>query len=228
MTRPRFTLPLVALVALGLSLGLSACGEPEEPSGATTATTATEEEPLVEIPRLDGRSTELSFDAGFLDTLAALELRPGVVGEAGLGSDGGEASFPITGGSATYYDPAGAVRPYVHGSIRHRGSGLTLSSEGTRVELGDFAIDPGESVLSGTVTANEKVVADDATLFDLDGSTLEPLTVDQGAGVAILAGTTVRLSSDAAAALNQSFGTTAFEAGLVVGTSEITLSPLGG
>jgi hypothetical protein len=85
-------------------------------------------------------------------------------------------------------------------------------------------IDPGTSELFGTVTANGKVAAENAKLFDLDGSTLKPLQVNEGDGTAVLEGTTVLLSADAAALLNETFKTDALAGGFPIGISEITLA----
>jgi hypothetical protein len=60
-------------------------------------------------------------------------------------------------------------------------------------------------------------------LFDLDGSTLQPIQTDVAAGTATLTGTTVRLSSTAATALNQAFGTDAVQGGLTIGVATIVV-----
>ncbi|MGH3038668.1 MAG: hypothetical protein ACRDLZ_04570 [Gaiellaceae bacterium] len=44
--------------------------------------------------------------------------------------------------------------------------------------LSDFVIDPGASVLTGTVSVSGEVAAEDAPLFFLDGRTLAPLAVN--------------------------------------------------
>ncbi len=77
------------------------------------------------------------------------------------------------------------------------------------------------------MTANGKVAAKDALLFDLDGSTLKPLSVDENAGTATLAGTQVLLSQDAADLLNQTFKTDALAGGFLIGISSIEVSPVG-
>ena len=56
-------------------------------------------------------------------------------------------------------------------------SGLSLTAGGTVVELTDFVIDPGASVLTGTVSVDGGVAAEAAPLFSLDGRTLNPLQV---------------------------------------------------
>ncbi len=116
------------------------------------------------------------------------------------------------------------MRPYVQGEIDHDGSGLSLTAGKTEVELTDFVIDPGTSELFGTVSVNGKVAAEDAKLFDLDGSTLNPLAVDDKNGTATLEGTTVLLSDDAAALLNDTFKTDALAGGFKIGVSEIVVA----
>jgi hypothetical protein len=210
---------LVAVVA-ALSFAFAACGDDD--STTADATSAEDVKPVAEIPDLTGDVTEVTLDSGFVQALTDLKVTPGPVGDAEISKDG-VASFPITGGNVTYYDPASPVRPFVQGIIDHNGSGLSLSAGDTTVELTDFVIDPGTSELTGTVTANGKEAATDALLFDLDGSTLNPLKSNSD-GSATLEGTTVELSSDAAALLNETFGIDALKGGLVIGISSITVA----
>jgi hypothetical protein len=107
--------------------------------------------------------------------------------------------------------------------IEHEGSGLSLTGGGKEVELTDFDVDPGRSVLSGTVTVDGKVAAESAPLFFLDGRTLEPLEAKDN-GTAVLKGTTVKLKQEAADLLNETFGTDALEGGLVIGVARITVN----
>ena len=210
---------LVAMVA-ALSFGVAACGDDD--STSSDATSAEDVKPVAEIPDLTGDVTEVTLDSGFVQALTDLKVTPGPVGDGEISKDG-VASFPITGGNVTYYDPASPVRPFVQGIIDHNGSGLSLSAGDTTVELTDFVIDPGTSELTGTVTANGKEAATDALLFDLDGSTLNPLKSNPD-GSATLEGTTVELSSDAATLLNDTFGIDALKGGLVIGISSITVA----
>jgi len=146
-------------------------------------------------------------------------VTPGIVGDAQL--EEGTLKFPITGGDVKYFEP-GSVNPFVQGEILHSGSGFSLTAGGTEVELEDFNVDPGASVLTGRVTVDGEVAADEAPLFFLDGSTLEPLrTTDDGR--AVLEGTTVELKEEAAELLNDTFGINDLEAGLKIGTAKITL-----
>jgi hypothetical protein len=205
----------VAMTA-ALAFGVAACGS-DDSSDSSSADT----KPLAELTDLSGVDTQVTFDAGFVKALGDLKLTPGPVGDATISKDG-VASFPITGGNVTYYDPASSVRPYVQGIIDHEGSGLSLTTQGTEVDLTDFVIDPGTSELTGTVSVNGKEAATDAVLFDLDGSTLNPLKTNPD-GSATLEGTTVELSSDAATLLNETFNTDALKGGIVIGVSSITV-----
>jgi hypothetical protein len=220
MTRksPIARIGAVLLTVAALAFAVAACGS-DDSTGEQTS--AEDVKPAAQIDNLTGVDTQVTFDSGFVDALTKLKVTPGPVGDAEISKDG-VASFPITGGNVTYYDPSSPVRPYVQGVIDHEGSGLSLTAGKTEVELTDFVIDPGTSELTGTVSVNGKEAATDAVLFDLDGSTLEPLKTNPN-GTATLAGTTVKLSADAASLLNDTFGITDLEGGLVIGISAITV-----
>ena len=205
---------IAALVAACAALGLAACGSDDKPAANPAPT------PAAKIDALSGRSTAVALDANFVKALGTLELTPAPVGDGTISNDG-IASFPITGGNVTYYTP-GSVSPYVQGEIDHDGSGLSLTGAGKTVELTNFVIDPGKSVLTGKVTVDGKVAAESAPLFFLDGRTLKPLETE--GGTAILEGTTVKLKAEAAQLLNQTFGTDALQGGLVIGVAKITVN----
>ena len=213
----------ISVATAGLLVGgLAACSTTAE-TPAESSPSASENvtpEPVASIPALDGVDTQVTLDAGFVEALGTLGLTPGVIGGATL-SDEGVLAFPITGGNVDYYDPAADYRPYVQGEIDHEGSGISLTAGDTVVELTDFVIDPGTSRLTGTVTANGEKVGDDIFIFNLDGSTLNPLATDAD-GNAVLEGTTVLVSPDAAELLNTTFGTDAVTDELVVGIAKIT------
>ena len=116
----------------------------------------------------------------------------------------------------------GEVSPYVIGQIQHEGSGLSLTAGDTKVELTNFNVDPGVSRVYGDVTVNGEVAATNAFLFQLDGRTLEPLKTE--GSNAILTGTKVEISEDAAPLLNQTFNTDAVKPGLLVGIATITVN----
>ncbi len=202
------------LMVAALSFAVAACGSDDSGSDSTP-------KPVAQIDPVTGVSTKVTLDAGFVEALTALKVTPGPVGKATISKDG-VADFPITGGNVTYYDPQSDYRPFVQGILMHDGSGLSLTAGDTKVELTDFVIDPGTSTLTGTVSVNGKEAATDALLFNLDGSTLKPL-ISNPDGSATLEGTTVKLSDDAAALLNDTFGIKDLKGGLVIGISAITV-----
>jgi hypothetical protein len=230
ITRKTITKTALGLVASGaLVFSLAACSMDDTSSDAGSSSSSSaaaeptaEATPLASLPDLSkGVDTQVAVDQSFVDALTSLGLTPGVVGTATF-TDGSFA-FPITGGNVDYYDPASDVRPYVQGEIDHDGSGLSLTAaDGTVVELTDFRIDPGESKLYGTVTANGTVAAEDAYLFNLYGGSLKPLQTE--GDNAILEGTTVHISPDAAALLNQTFNTDAVQDEMLVGVAKITVA----
>ncbi|MBA2767258.1 MAG: hypothetical protein H0U33_09840 [Solirubrobacterales bacterium] len=196
---------MAVLAGAVLSLGATACGFGGE-------------DPVVEVEDIPVGTTYVALDSGFVEALESLELTPGPVGSAAI--ENGSARFPITGGNVTYYEP-GTEDPYVQGEINHDGGGLSLESDDTTVALTDFVVDPGDSELTGTVWANGEIAEEEASLFSLDGRTLEPLrSVDDGA---VLEGTTVRLTQEAADLLNDTFGTDALEGGFEVGVAKIVV-----
>ena len=220
---------LAIAVAGIMAVSLAACGrgegeagQAETPSAEQPAEPAGPPQPVAEVPDLsDGRTTRVTLGSDFVEALEKLELTPAPVGDATLNEDG-VATFPITGGTLTYYEP-GTVSPYVQGEILHEGSGLSLTGGGTEVELTDFLIDPGASVLTGNVSVDGEVVAEDTGLFFLDGGTLEPLRTNDDGTLAVLEGTKVELRRDAAQQLNDIFEVDALKEGLAVGTAKITV-----
>ena len=206
----------ILLAAAALSIGVAACGSDDESSSTPTGP-----DPVAQVDQLSGRATAVTLDSGFVEALQSLKLTPGPLGAASI-SKAGVASFPISGGNVTYYEP-GSVSPYVQGEIDHDGAGLSLEGGGKRVELTDFVVDPGKSVLTGKVTVDGEVAAESAPLFFLDGRTLNPLEVNDN-GTAVLEGTTVKLKAEAAELLNQTFAVDALEEGLVIGVAKITIN----
>ena len=149
--------------------------------------------------------TALALDAGTLSALTSLGVTPGIVGPATL--SGTTASFPITGGKANL--DLSAV------NVTHSG-GISLTAGATVVNLTDFDIVAGASGarLFATVTgAPGKVPIADLTIGG----------APQVAGRTItLGGVAVKLSAEAAAALNAAFKTTALTAGLPLGVATVT------
>ena len=214
----KFHKPVAAALAFTAVAGLAACGSNDEATTETGGAASTA--PVAKIDALTGQGTSVTLDPSFLAGLTSLKLTPGPVGAAKI--EGAVATFPITGGNVTYFTP-GSVTPYVQGKINHDGSGLSLTGGGTKVELTNFVVDPAGSVLTGKVTANGKVAAESAPLFFLDGRTLKPLQTGP-ADTAILEGTTVSLTKEAADLLNKTYNVTALTPFFKVGVAKITVN----
>lgn len=219
-TKAALGIATAALLTAGLAACSSTASTTDDSSSKPAASAPSTPKPVAEIDSLAGIDTQVTLDAGFVKALGTLKLAPGVTGTATLTD--GALHFPITGGNVKYYDPTQSYRPYVQGEIDHDGSGITLTGGKTVVGLSDFKIDPGTSKLTGTVTANGAKVADDVYIFSLHGGSLKPLYKDAD-GNAVLEGTKVFISADAAALLNKTFNTTAVTDQLLVGVAKITV-----
>ncbi|MEO6957221.1 MAG: hypothetical protein ABI137_10815 [Antricoccus sp.] len=227
MPKTRISKGVISLsLAAAIAIPLAACDASASASTASSSSSATTAKaaptPIAQLASLKGKpgqSTAVKLDPGFLAALKSLGLTPGVTGTAQLTD--GSLIFPITAGNVTYYKPR-SIFPYVQGDLQHDGSGITLTAGGTVVGLSNFDIDPGTSKLYGDVSVNGAPAADHAFLFDLDGSTLQPLKTE--GDKAILQGTTVKMSADAAALLDATFKTEAVKKGLVIGIATITVS----
>jgi hypothetical protein len=209
---------IVAGMALTAIIGVSvaACGSSKT---TTTASPSATPSPLVSAATLSGVHTQVALAPSFLTAITSLGLKPGTFGTATL--TGTTLAFPITGGNVLYYKP-GSVTPYVQGIIHHQGSGITLTAGSTVVTLENFDVNPGTSMLTGDVLLNGKSAATGAPLFFLDGSTLQPATMDS-AGDYVLTGTQVKVTPTAAGLLNKVFNTTKVPNYLLVGTATITI-----
>ena len=216
---------MVAGIALSAALGLGACSSDDataSDSSSSSSTQVARPEPVASLPAIPaGGSTAVALDADFVAALGTLGLTPATLGDATLAD--GSISFPITGGTVTVFDKSSGYRPYVQGTLLHEGSGLSLTAGGTTVELTGFTIDPGTPArLFGDVAVNGQQAVASAPLFDLDGTTLNPISMD-AEGNAVLQGTTVKLTPEAAELLNSTFGTDALQGGLVIGIATITV-----
>jgi hypothetical protein len=217
----------VAAAALSAVVGLSACGSNQtdtaQAADGSSSASYGRPAPAATVAAIPGGSTAVVLDPGFLEALTTLGLTPGTIGGATLDGATGTITFPMTGGEVTLYDRESGYRPWVQGTLFHEGSGLSLTAGGTVVDLTDFTIDPGKPArLFGNVAVNGTLAAPSAPLFNLDGSTLNPPTTDAD-GSAVLQGTTVELSDEAAALLNTTFGTDALAGGFVIGVATVTV-----
>ncbi len=204
------------------AIGVTAAAVLALPLSACSSSGNSDKKPLASVSDLSkGKTTAVTLDAGFVAALKTLKLTPSPFGKATI-STAGVATFPITGGNVDYYKPHGPVEPYVTGQIQHAGSGLNLKGGTTTVTLSNFDIDPGASKLYGQVSVNGKVAVAKAYLFKLNGTPLKPLS--KVGTDAILEGTIVEMSPDAATLLDTTFKTTAVKAGLVIGVAKITIA----
>ncbi|RKR73312.1 hypothetical protein [Frondihabitans australicus] len=211
----------ISFVAAGLLVaGAAGVGVSQANASSAHLTAASSKipAPAAAVPALKGGMTGVALDSNFLAALKSLGLTPSTYGSAKL--NGSDITFPITGGSVVYWSPKSHYRPYVQGIIEHDGSGLNLTAGSTTVTLSNFTINPGNSILYGDVSVNGKVAVTQADLFNLYGGTLKPLQL-QGDD-AILTGTTVHVSADAAKLLDSTFKTTAVKSQLLVGVATIT------
>ena len=199
-----------------LAFPLAACGSDDDGGSSSSAPT-----PVAELTALTGDTTAVTLDQGFVDALGSLGVTPGVVGTGELKD--GALIFPITGGNVTIFTP-GEVSPYVIGQVQHEGSGFSLSAGGTKVDIGNFNVDPGASIVYGDVNVNAKPAAVSVPIFDLNGNTLNPLDTSSESGKAILEGTEVKLSATAAGLLRDTFGTEDIPDKLLIGVAKITVA----
>jgi hypothetical protein len=150
-----------------------------------------------------GGRTDLALDAGVASALTALGVTPGVTAGATANADG-SLGFPITAGRVNARTLAG--------TIDHSG-GITLTAGATVVTLSDFRIDTRRAQLWGKVNGSGLV-----PLLALDLTAPSVVVEDRSVSVLNVRAT---LTQEAAAALNAAFGTTAFGAGLVIGTATV-------
>jgi hypothetical protein len=219
--------PFVLALAMSATLGLAACSSDSESTSAGTSEaasssdTVTNPEAAATVRAIPGGLTEVALDAAFVEALGTLGVTPGIVGTATLTD--GTLGFPITGGSVTLYEKDSGYRPWVQGTIFHSGSGFSLTAGGTTVELTNFVVDPGKPArLFGDVSVNGQLAVPSAPLFNLNGTTLEPVTMNAD-GSAVLEGTQIELSEEAAALLNETFGIDALTPNLDIGIATLTV-----
>jgi len=204
----------IAALVGALALAGAACGS-DDPSSANASGAAqgsqASGDKVTAIPSLSGVGTSVKIDAGTAEALKSLGVALAPIGTATFDAATSTITFPITSGYAEIHsDPA--VKPgYIQGSIAHEDSGFSLSAGSTKVELSDFVVDPGNSMLYGTVGGTPKV-----PLLFLDGANVK--VGSDGAGNVVLEGTVAKLTDTAAGALNKAFNVTALKAGIPLGS----------
>lgn len=192
----RLELTRAAARALNATLGTSVFAR------GTVLGTARVHARLAELSVEDG-STSLAVDPGAASALASQGIVPGLIAPASANSDGSLA-FPITRGRVDAQTFTGL--------IRHSG-GLSLTKGQTRVELTRFDIG-----IDGTPQLTALVGGSRVPILDLD---LAGLTQNIDGLDVTLGNVRATLTAQAAAALNQAFGTTAFSEGLLLGVATV-------
>ena len=202
---------VVALAGVLALVGV-ACGDND--SSGSNATPAAQNVPgtdmVTAIPSLSGVGTSVKIDAGTADALKSLGVALAPIGGATFEASTSTITFPITSGYAEIHSDRNAEPGYIQGSIAHEDSGFSLTAGSTKVELSDFVVDPGNSMLYGTVGGTPKV-----PLLFLDGANVK--VGADGSGNVVLEGTVAKLTDTAAGALNKAFNVSAIKPGLPLG-----------
>ena len=218
----RFRTALVAFAAL--TLVMTACGngsddDAQDSGQAPAQAGAAAGAPEAEFLQLKGVSTSVDLDPSTAAVLQQNKVTVSPVEPATATMSGSTTtvSFPITEGYVSVYPQSQA--PVIRGTFSHSG-GLTFKAGGKSLTATDPVVNPGSS--TATFTVGGKGVK----LLDLDGTNVKVSKDAQGQTV--LEGVVAKLSSDAAAALNQTFGVSVFQQGIPLGTVRIAATGTAG
>ncbi|MDQ2726765.1 MAG: hypothetical protein M3Y91_02615 [Actinomycetota bacterium] len=223
-TRTHRRLAAVALVG-GLALAAGACGSSKTSTSPTTAkggappSAAPAADKVTALPALSGKGTTVTLNPQTAAALTSLKLTVSPFGSATAAktaSGGTAVTFPITSGYAEIHSDTSFKPGYIVGDINHIGSGLTFAGGGKSLTVSNFVVDPGGSMLYGSVGGMNAV-----PIATLDGTAVKAGMA--GADVT-LDGTVAKLTQTAASALDTTFGTTAVTAGLALGTVHLDLA----
>jgi hypothetical protein len=196
-------------VLAGLALLGAACGSDKKSDTPAAQSSSAVTDSVTAIPSLSGVGTSVKLDGGTAAALKSLGVSIAPSGSATFDAATSTITFPITSGYAEIHSDPAFKPGYIMGSVDHAGSGFTLSAGATKVELSDFVVDPGNSVLYGTVGGSPKV-----PLLTLDGTAVK---VSMEGGNVVLDGTVAKLTDTAAGALNKAFKVDAIKAGTPLG-----------
>lgn len=163
--------------------------------------------------------TKVALSSGFTDALGSLGVTPSVANDAQLKET--NLIFPAVGGAVDVSNASG--------EILHTGN-LVLTAGDTTVSLGSFIIDTtGDApILTGLVSANDSIVGR-LPLFNLELPQISlPLEAEESHSSKTLEvpNVLVNLTSDAANALNGTFGLTgnsALPEGVNIGTATVKI-----
>ncbi len=168
------------------------------------------------ISRLGGKRTAVKLDSGTASALQQLGVSVTPVGSATFDGGTSTVAFPITGGFAAIHSDLTYQPGYIAGSVIHQASGLKFTKGSRSLEVTDFVVDPGNSLLTATAGGKPGV-----PLLFLDGTNVQ---VSQEGPDVVLDGTVAKLTDTAASALNTTFGVTAFQAGMPLGVVNLVAS----
>ena len=203
----------IAALVGALALAGAACGDnnsSDSNASGTGTQSGSNSNKVTAIPSLTGQGTSVKIDAGTAEALKSLGVALAPIGTATFDAGTSTITFPITSGYAEIHSDLGVKPGYIQGSVFHQDSGFSLSAGSTKVELSDFVVDPGNSVLYGTVGGAPKV-----PLLSLDGTNVK---VSMEGSDVVLQGTVAKLTDTAASALNKAFNVNALKAGIPLGT----------
>jgi len=203
-----FKLAAAITMAAGLFIGPVA--------GAASASAATRAPDGTSQVWLTGGDTSLTTAPGIAAALLGngivpLATLPGTAG-AQIGSGGVSVrfTFPVTGGWLNLAT--------LHGTIYHQGGILFLApATGKQILVSNFVISVHGGVLTAEVNGNPKV------RVPLLWLSLAHATIRAGRHYVQVNGITATLTATAASALNATFSTTLFTAGLELGTASTLL-----
>ncbi|HEV2760049.1 MAG TPA: hypothetical protein VGV86_10830, partial [Acidimicrobiales bacterium] len=203
----------IAALVGALALTGVACGDSSstDPNASGAAQSSQSGDKVTAIPSLSGVGTSVKIDAGTAEALKSLGVALAPFGTATFEASTSTITFPITSGYAEIHSDPNTKPGYIQGSIAHEDSGFSLTAGSTKVELTDFVVDPGNSMLYGTVGGTPKV-----PLLFLDGTAVK--VGSDGSGNVVLEGTVAKLTDTAASALNKAFNVTALKAGIPLGS----------
>jgi hypothetical protein len=197
-----------ALALTGVACGAGDSSDSNASGAAASSSQAANT--VTAIPSLSGNGTSVKIDAGTADALKSLGVALAPIGGATFDASTSTITFPITSGYAEIHSDRSVQPGYIQGSIAHQDSGFSLTAGSTKVELSDFVVDPGNSMLYGSVGGTPKV-----PLLFLDGTGVK--VGSDGEGNVVLEGTVAKLTDTAAGALNKAFNVSAIQPGLPLG-----------
>ena len=185
-------------------------------AGVTSASAATRAQESASYVWLTGGHTSVTTAPGITAALLGhgivpLATLPGTEG-ASIGSSGVAVTFtfPVTGG---YLDAAA-----LKATIWHQGGILFIDpATGKQLEVSDFIINVQKGVLTAEVNGNPKV------RVPLLSLSLAHAAIHAGWHYVQISGIGVTLTGTAASALDATFSTTLFKAGLDFGTATTVL-----